>query len=80
MFTTFKRPWERSCAESDYDVCVVVDVDTEEAERVVSAKSYEILDRYENLIGGPVYDQEEWRHSTNTPLGWNFRREGVRLL
>lgn len=67
-------------AESDYDVCVVVDVDTEEAERVVSAKSYEILDRYENLIGGPVYDQEEWRHSMNTPLGWNIRREGVRLL
>jgi predicted nucleotidyltransferase len=69
-----------SSAESDYDVCVVVDSDTEEAERVVSAKSFEILDRFEDLIGGPVYDQEEWRHSMNTPLGWNFRREGVRLL
>ncbi len=67
-------------AESDYDVCVVVDADAEVAERVVSTQSYEILDRYEDLIGGPLYDQKEWRHSMNTPLGWNIRREGVRLL
>jgi len=70
----------KGTAESDYDVCVVVDSDAEEAERVVSAQSYEMLDRFEDLIGGPVYDQEEWRHSMNTPLGWNIRREGVRLL
>ena len=67
-------------AESDYDGWVVVDADAEEAERVVSTQSYEILDRYEDLIGGPLYDQKEWRHSMNTPLGWNIRREGVRLL
>ncbi|NBC29905.1 MAG: hypothetical protein GVY29_07925, partial [Spirochaetes bacterium] len=52
----------------------------EQAERVVSAESYEILDRYEDLISGPVYDREEWGRSLNTPLGWNIRKEGVRLL
>jgi predicted nucleotidyltransferase len=69
-----------SNAESDYDVCVVVDANAEQAERVVSAESYEILDRYEDLISGPVYDREEWERSLNTPLGWNIRKEGVRLL
>ena len=69
-----------STTDSDYDVCIVVDADSRETERVVSATSYEILDEYEDLIGGPVYDQEEWRQSMDTPLGWNIRREGVRLL
>jgi hypothetical protein len=66
--------------ESDYDVCVVVDSNVEEAERIVSAVSYAILDRYEDLIGGPVYNREQWERSSQTPLGWNIRREGVRLL
>ena len=70
----------KSNVESDYDVCVVVDGNAEQAERIVSATSYEILDRYEDLIGGPVYDGEEWKHSLNTPLGWNIRKDGVRLL
>ena len=69
-----------SNVESDYDVCVVVDANAEQAERVVSAESYEILDRYEDLISGRVYDLEEWERSLNTPLGWNIRKEGVRLL
>jgi predicted nucleotidyltransferase len=69
-----------SNVESDYDVCVVVDANPEQAERVVSAESYEILDRYEDLISGPVYDLEEWERSLNTPLGWNIRKEGMRLL
>lgn len=69
-----------SSAESDYDVCVVVDATAEQAERVVSTRSYEILDRYEDLIGGTVYDREEWQRSLNTPLGWNIRKEGVRLV
>ena len=69
-----------SNVESDYDVCVVVDSNAEQAERIVSAESYEILDRYEDLISGPVYDREEWERSLSTPLGWTIRKEGVRLL
>lgn len=57
-----------------------MDADSKETERVVSATSYAILDQYEDLIGGPVYDQEEWRHSMDTPLDWSIRREGVRLF
>lgn len=65
--------------EADCDMRVGV-ADSKETERVVSATSCEILDKYEDLIGGPVYDQEERRRSMNTPLGWSIRREGVRLL
>lgn len=43
-----------------------MDADSRETERVVSATSYETLDQYEDLIGGPVYDQEEWRQSMDT--------------
>jgi hypothetical protein len=41
----------------------VVEANAEQAEGVVSAESYEILDRYEELISGPVYDREQWERS-----------------
>jgi predicted nucleotidyltransferase len=66
--------------DSDYDILVVTDGDIKQIKETVYEESYQILDSLNQLVGGLVYDKDSWSRIRNSPLGWNVRKEGIRLL
>lgn len=65
---------------SDYDVLVVAQGERETLEHIVFTEEYKILSSMDQLVSGPVYDLSTWKYASNSPLGWNVRKEGIRLL
>ena len=67
-------------SDSDYDILIVAEGDINCIREIVSEEEYSLLQSEEELVVGIVYTPETWSLDENSPLGWNIRKEGIRLV
>jgi len=67
-------------SDSDYDILIVADGDQSKIRELVSEEEYRLLKSNEELVVSIVYTPEAWSLGENSPLGWNIRKEGIRLV
>ena len=64
---------------SDFDLIVQVRERTEEVREVVLELDVEMMNEFDELFVGMIYNEEEWSRESRMPLGWNISREGISL-
>ena len=64
---------------SDFDLIVQVRERTEEVSEVVLELDVEMMNEFEELFVGMIYDEAEWSRTRRFPLGWSVDREGIAL-
>ena len=64
---------------SDFDLIVEVRQRTEEVRELVLQLDVEMMNEFDELFVGMVYDEEEWARAERFPFGWNVNREGLSL-
>ncbi len=64
---------------SDFDFIIVLEKETRDARETVLDIEVEMMNEFEELFVGMIYEPDEWTLSEQTPLGWNIEREGVSL-
>lgn len=64
---------------SDYDMLVIVDRNDRTVRDIILDACVEIMDRYYELIGCIICDEEEWEMKKRFPIGLNIIKEGVEL-
>ncbi len=64
---------------SDFDLIVQVKNRTDETREAVLDVNVEMMDEFEVLFMGILYDEEEWSRTRRFPLGWSVDREGISL-
>jgi uncharacterized protein len=64
---------------SDFDLIVEVRERTEEVRELVLELDVEMMNEFDELFVGMVYDVGEWKRESGMPLGWNVSREGIAL-
>jgi len=69
-----------STPDSDYDMLIVAEGDITRIRKIVLEEEYKLLVDREELVVSTIYTPETWSVDYNSPLGWNVRREGIRLL
>ena len=62
---------------SDFDFIIVVDSRTSEIREDVLSAGLEMMNRYDRLFVGMIFDEQEWQKTLNFPLGWNVKQEGI---
>src|SRR6056297_1559183 len=67
-------------SDSDYDILIVADGDINNIREIVSEEEYRLLQSDEELVVSIAYTPEKWSLDENSPLGWNIRKEGIRLV
>jgi len=67
-------------SESDYDILIVAEGDIKNIREIVSEEEYRLLQSNEELVVSIAYTPEKWSLDENSPLGWNIRKEGIRLV
>lgn len=65
--------------DSDIDILVVVDKKEKYIQDIILDACVEIMDRYYELIGCIVCDEQEWERKKKFPIGLNILKEGVEL-
>ena len=66
--------------DSDYDMLIVAEGDISRIKKIVLEEEYKLLVDKEELVVSTIYTPETWAVDFNSPLGWNVRKEGIRLL
>jgi len=64
---------------SDYDIAILVDHRSQEAEDCVLDAAIHVLDRYDAVVSAHVFSGEEWAVEQLTPLGLNIGKEGMHI-
>jgi predicted nucleotidyltransferase len=64
---------------SDYDILVIVDKKDKSSQGIILDACVEIMDKYYELIGCIVCDQDEWEMKKRFPIGLNILKEGIEL-
>ena len=64
---------------SDFDLIVEVRERTTDVRDQVLELDVEMMNEFEELFVGMVYDEGEWKRESRMPLGWNVSREGIAL-
>jgi predicted nucleotidyltransferase len=64
---------------SDFDLVVKVRQSSSDIREKVLATDVEMMNEFETLFVGMVYDEAEWKRTEQFPFGWNVAREGVTL-
>jgi uncharacterized protein len=64
---------------SDFDLIVRVRQSTEAVRELVLDVDVEMMNEFEELFMGMIYDEQGWARESRMPLGWNVSREGVVL-
>ena len=64
---------------SDFDLIVRVQRSTAEVRDRVAEVDVGMMDEFDELFVGLVYDEGEWEYASRFPFGWNVSREGVAL-
>ena len=67
-------------AYSDYDILIVAEGDPSQIREIVSEEEYRQLKPKEELVVSISYTPEVWSVNKNSPLGWNVRKEGIKLV
>ncbi len=66
-------------AGSDFDLIVQVRERTEEVREVVLHLDVEMMNEFDELFVGMIYNEAEWKLESGMPLGWNVSQEGIAL-
>ena len=66
--------------DSDYDMLIVAEGDISRIKKIVLEEEYKLLVEREELVVSTIYTPGTWAVDSNSPLGWNIRKEGIRLL
>jgi hypothetical protein len=64
---------------SDFDLIVRVRERTEEVRELALDVDVEMMNEFDELFVGMVYDDEEWKRAERFPFGWNVKKEGLAL-
>jgi hypothetical protein len=64
---------------SDFDLIVRVRERTEEIRELALEVDVEMMNEFDELFVGVLYDEAEWARAERFPFGWNVRREGLPL-
>jgi hypothetical protein len=64
---------------SDFDLIVRVRERTDEVRELALEVDVEMMNEFEELFVGVVYDEREWERAERFPFGWNVKREGLSL-
>ena len=67
-------------SDSDYDILIIAEGDIGKIREIVSEEEYKLLLTNEELVVSILYTPEAWSLDENSPLGWNIRKEGIRLV
>ena len=65
---------------SDFDFIVKVRRISPAVREAVQTVDVEMMNEFEELFVGMVYDEVEWQKTERFPFGWNVTREGVSLI
>jgi len=65
--------------ESDYDFLVIVDNRTHTIRELVLDAGVEMLNRYDQVFGAVLYNENEWQDAKCFPFGWNVENEGIAI-
>ena len=65
--------------ESDYDLLVIVDNRTHAVRESVLDAGVEMLNRYDQVFGAVLYNENEWQDAKRFPFGWNVENEGIAI-
>ncbi len=66
--------------DSDYDMLIVAEGDICRIKKIVLEEEYKLLVDREELVVSTIYTPETWAVDYNSPLGWNVRKEGIKLV
>jgi predicted nucleotidyltransferase len=64
---------------SDFDLIVRVKQSTQAVRELVLDVDVEMMNEFEELFVGMIYDETHWDLAARFPFGWNVAREGVSL-
>ena len=64
---------------SDFDMIVEVRERTPEVQDAVVELDVEMMNDFDELFVGMLYDESEWKRTERFPFGWNVSREGIAL-
>jgi hypothetical protein len=64
---------------SDFDLIVKVRERTEEVRELALEVDVEMMNEFDELFVGMVYDEAEWKRAERFPFGWNVKKEGLPL-
>jgi predicted nucleotidyltransferase len=64
---------------SDFDLIVEVRERTEEVRELVLELDVEMMNEFDELFVGMVYNEAEWERAERFPFGWNVAKEGLSL-
>jgi len=64
---------------SDFDLIVRVRRRTEEVRETITDVDVAMMNEFEELFVGMIYDEKEWARAERFPFGWNVAREGMAL-
>jgi len=64
---------------SDFDLIVRVRERTDEVRELALEVDVEMMNEFEELFVGVLYDEAEWELESGMPLGWNVSRDGIAL-
>jgi predicted nucleotidyltransferase len=64
---------------SDFDLIVKVKRRSPSVRDMVAQVDVEMMDEYNELFVGMLYDEDEWANESRFPLGWHVEEEGIPL-
>ena len=64
---------------SDFDLIVQVRERSKETQEIVVDVDCGMMNDFDELFVGMVYDEQEWARTARFPFGWNVEREGLLL-
>ncbi len=64
---------------SDFDLIVRVKTRRGDVRDVITDVDVEMMNEFDELFVGMLYDEEEWEFAAKFPFGWNVVSEGVSL-
>jgi predicted nucleotidyltransferase len=65
--------------DSDYDMLVIAEGDLSFLKPVVREAEWICMEKYNVLVSSIIYTPKIWAMAKVSPLGWNIRREGVKV-
>ncbi len=64
---------------SDFDLIVRVKKRSGDVRDIITDVDVEMMNEFEELFIGMLYDEKEWEFAAKFPFGWNIASEGVAL-
>jgi len=64
---------------SDYDFLIVIDKREKKIEDQIAKERTLVLEKYNELIGSLIWDEQEWEDMKRYPIGVNILKDGIEM-